>query len=145
MKIRGAVHRDAKALIGIIMEKQGAHVSRRGTVTQVERMLNAARRRDDYVVRVAEKENRVRGLLSAMYMMRHGLWEDKFVWQVQFLMGMNVLKPLLEDLRHFAGKTPVLMLVGWEDDPRAGSLDAALQRMGFSEFGSVLCSRGLVP
>ena len=97
LRIRAAIHRDAKAIVGIIMDTQGAHVSRRGTVNQVERMLNAARRRKDYVaLEVAERDGRVCGFIAAMRVMRHGLWEDKWTWQVQFLMGVSVLKPLLD-------------------------------------------------
>ena len=142
MDICPATHRDSKAIVSIIMQAQGAHVSRRGTVVQVERMLNAARRRPDYLVLVAKKHDRVRGFLSAMRTMRHGLWEDRSVWQVQFLMGRNVLRPLVAEMRRIAGAIPVLMQVAWTDDPRSGSMDVALRRMGFTEYSTVLVAEG---
>ena len=136
--VRRATHSDAKALVGIIMETHGAHVSRRGTVTQVERILNAAKRREDYVVRVVDRDGKVHGFLAAMHVMQQGLWEDQSVWQVQFFMGKNVLRPLLHDLRRLAGDASILIAVWWQDDPRAGSMNAALTRMGFAECGTTL-------
>ncbi len=120
------------------MTSQMAHVSRRGTRAQVERMLNASRRRADSLVLVAEQDDQVRGFLSAHRMMRHNLWEDRWVWQVEHLIGRHVLHPLLAEMRRIAQSTPVLVFVPWMDEPKAGALNHALRRMGFDEFGATL-------
>ena len=136
--VRPALHKDAPSIVRVIMHTQGAHVSRRGTIPMVERMLNAAKRRDDYCVWVAERAGEVAGFMSAVHMMRQNLWEDSWIWQIEHLIGRNVLKPLLSELRRIAGATPVWIPVWWQDHPRAGALNAVLSRMGFTEVGAIL-------
>lgn len=144
MNVRNATHHHAKAIVNIIMDTQGAHVSRRGTIPHVERMLNVARRRPkEYWMRVAVIDERIRGFLFAACVMRNGLWEDKLMWQVQHLMGKNVIRPLITDMRQRAGRLPVVMSVAWTDDPKAGSLHQALQRMGFDDYATLMVAEGV--
>lgn len=139
MNVRQALHRDANAIVRLIMESEGMHVSRRGTVRLVDRMLNASRRRKaDIRVLVAEEGGQIQGFLSAFRSMRYNSWEDSFVWCVEHVVGRNVLRPLMKALREIAGDLPILVQVRWEDDERAGTLARALRQIGFCEHMETL-------
>lgn len=139
MIVRRALNKDASAIVNLILDSEGAHVSRRHTVRQVDRLLNASRGEKSQVrVLVAEREGRVRGVLSASRMMRYNLWEDAWGWQVELLMGRHVIDALLAEMRRIAGSLPVFILVRWKDEPKAGALAAKLKRMGFAEHSEIL-------